>query len=184
MEPNCERYKLMRVVANRVAGAALLMLAPLTALSQSGSPIEACARLTNDQARLACFDREVAAQMAREGHPAAGPAAAPAPPPAPAAKLTEEQKLGLTPGRIQQIERPAGAPPPLQELTIKIASQHTDGNGHQVFTLENGQVWRQVELDTSFTVHPGDAVTISKGVMGSYFMSFGTHRNTRVSRVR
>jgi hypothetical protein len=175
----------MRFVANRVVGG-LLALTPLTALSQANSAIEACTKLTDEHARLACFDREVGAQMAREAHAAtaAPPAAAVAPPaPALASKLTDEQKMGLTPGRIQQLERPADAPPPLQALTVKITNLTTDLANHQIFTLENGQVWRQVELDGSFTVKAGDVITISRGAMGSYFMSFGKHRNTRVSRV-
>jgi hypothetical protein len=183
---------------------ALLTFLPLGVMAQSNSALEACAKLSDDQARLACFDREAAAQTAHEGHAAATAAAATAAPAAaavgvaaaaPAAataaapvaaapKLSEEQKMGLTPARIQELEKPPGAPPPLKELSLKIQSNTTDGNGHQVFTLENGQVWRQVEPDTRFSVHPGDTVTISHGVLGSYFMSFGSHSNCRVSRVR
>jgi hypothetical protein len=165
----------MHVVANRVAGAVLLTLLPLGASAQSMAAIEACTKLSDDTARLACFDREVAAHVAREHSVTAAPA--------PATKLTEEQKLGLTPGRIQQLERPAGAPPPLQELEAKIESLYVDANGHQVIRLENGQVWRQVETH-AFDVRPGATVTISRGVSGSYFMLFGTHRSARVSRVK
>lgn len=167
----------------------LLAWLPLTLLAESNSAIEACTQLSDDQARLACFDREVAAQKAREGRHSQPSAAAPAhavaaPAPAAAApQLTEEQKMGLTPARIQQLEKPPGAPPPLKELTVSVQSISVDGNGHQVFTLDNGQIWRQVELDGSFSVRPGDSVLISRGVSNSYFMSFGKHRNTRVSRV-
>jgi hypothetical protein len=186
---DCERYKLRRLVANRLAGSVLLMLTlwPLTLVAQSGSAIEACAQLRDDQARLACFDREVAAQKAREAlhsqPSAAVPAHVAAAPAAAAPQLTEEQKMGLTPARIQQLEKPPGAPPPLKELTVTVESISVDGNGHQMFTLGNGQIWRQVELDGSFSIHPGDSVVISRGVSNSYFMSFGKHRNTRVSRV-
>jgi hypothetical protein len=173
----------MPFVANRVVLIGLLTLMPLTAMSQSNSAIEACTKLTDEHARLACFDREVGAQMAREARAAAPAGPAPATAPTPAAKLTEEQKMGLTPGRIQQLERPTDAPAPLQELAVKVTSLTTDLAGHQVFTLSNGQVWRQVEVDEKFSIKAGDEVTISRGVMGSYFMSFGKHRNTRVSRV-
>jgi hypothetical protein len=179
---------LLRSVANRVVCLALATLSPLPLLAASNAAIEACTKIADDGARLACFDREVAAVLAREHAPAVAAAAPTASPPAvaapPAAPLTEEQKMGLTPGRIQQLERPASAPPPPQTLTIAIQSISVDGNGHQVFTLENGQVWRQVELDTRFTVNAGDSITISRATMGSYFMSYGKHRNTRVSRIR
>jgi hypothetical protein len=161
----------------------LLALSPLTVPADPFSAIEACTKLSDDQARLACFDREVAAHQAREMRHPPAPAAAPAAA-AKAPQLSEEQKMGLTPGRIQQLEKPPGAPPPLKELTVTIQSISVDGNGHQVFTLGNGQIWRQVELDGSFSVRPGDSVVISRGVSNSFFMSFGKHRNTRVSRVR
>ena len=157
------------------------MLTPLSVSAQSTAAIEACTRLTEDGARLACFDREVAAHMARARSAAA--VGAPAAASAAATKLTEEQKLGLTPGRIQQLERPRNAPPPLQELEARIESLYVDPNGHQVIRLENGQVWRQVET-SEFSVHPGDSVKISKGLSGSYFMLFGSHRSARVSRVK
>lgn len=157
------------------------MLTPLSVSAQSTAAIEACTKLTEDSARLACFDREVAAHMARAGSGAAVTAAGAVP--AAATKLTEEQKLGLTPGRIQQLERPADAAPPLKELEARIESLYVDANGHQVIRLENGQVWRQVET-YEFSVHPGDTVKISKGLSGSYFMLFGSHRSARISRLK
>jgi hypothetical protein len=178
---------LLRFVANRFAYLALAMLLPLPVLAASTAALEACTKITDGSARLACLDREVAALLAREHAPtaaAAVPLAAATAPAAAPGSLTEEQKMGLTPGRIQQIERPPSAPPPLQTLTVAIKDMSVDGNGHQVFTLENGQVWRQVELDTRFSVHVGDSIEISRGASGSYFMSLGKHINTRVSRMR
>jgi hypothetical protein len=181
---------LLRFVANRFAYLVLAMLLPLPVLAASTAALEACTKITDGSARLACLDREVAALLAREHAPTAAavpPAAATVPAAAAAAApgaLTEEQKMGLTPGRIQQIERPPSAPPPLQTLTVAIKDMSVDANGHQVFTLENGQVWRQVELDTRFSVHVGDSIEISRGASGSYFMSLGKHINTRVSRMR
>jgi hypothetical protein len=180
------RYKLLHAVANRIAWLALAMLSPLSVAAASNAALEACTKLSDDSARLACFDREVAALIAREHAPApvaAAPPAAAAPAPAPAKQLTEEEKMGLTPGRIQQLERPPSAPPPPDTMSVDIQSIAVDANGYQVFTLANGQVWRQVERDTTFRVKAGDSIVISRGVMGSYFLSYGKHRNTRVSRV-
>ena len=144
----------------------------------------ACTTIPDDRARLACFDREVAGQLARkEPHTVAGPTAA-ATPVAPPPPLSEEQKMGLTPGRIAQLEKPPSAPPPPEQVTVTIQRIAVNGDGRQVFELATGQIWRQVEPDARFLVHPGDSVVISRGVADSYFMSFGKHRNTRVSRVR
>jgi len=192
------------VAANRLRYAALVALLPLAARAESEAGIEACTKLSDDSARLACFDREVATQRASEARqsaakpaPAAAPAvpappalsaapaaaAPPVPAAAPSPKLTEEQKMGLTPARIEQLEKPPGAPPPPKEITATIQSVALDGNGHQVFTLASGQIWRQVELDANFSVQPGARVVISRAMLGSYFMSFGQHRNTRVTRL-
>lgn len=178
----------MRAPAKRRRSGAFiapLLLLLLAGAAESSAQIESCTRLSDDRERLACFDREVAAQMARESRSsgttsAAGTTAAPQTLPP---KLTEEQKMGLSPARVEQLEKPPGAAPPPKELTVTIRSVAVDGNAHQVFTLTNGQIWRQVELDSGFIVHPEDRVVISRGVGGSYFMSFGKHHNTRVSRL-
>ena len=160
------------------------MLLPLPVLAATTSALEACTKVTDDSARLACFDREAAALISRGHAPAAAAASVAAAPAASPAPLTEEQKMGLSSARIEQLQRPPSAPPPIQTLTVAITGVSADGNGHQLFTLENGQVWRQVELDTHFSAKPGDSITISRGISGSYFLSLGKHSNTRVSRVR
>lgn len=176
---------MQRALANHRRSAAFVALLLLAAGAESSAQIESCTRLSDDRERLACFDREAAAQMAREGRspgtaaPVTPTAASEALPP----KLTEEQKMGLSPARVGQLENPRGAAVPPKELTVTIRGVAVDGNAHQVFTLTNGQIWRQVELDTAFIVHPEDRVVISRGVGGSYFMSFGKHRSTRVSRL-
>jgi hypothetical protein len=166
-------------------------LGPAVTVAASTAAIESCTKLTDDKERLACFDKEVAAQIAHESRGAAD-AARPAPPAsAPTAssgsatppKLTAEQKMGLAPERIQKLEAPADAAAPLKTLTANIQGVRTDADGREVFTLENGQVWRQVELEPRFTVHPGDTVKIERGVFGSFFLSANVHSNTRVTRV-
>lgn len=180
-----------RALANHRPSLAFVALLALAGAAPSGAQVETCTHLSNDHERLACFDREVAAQMAREGHspgsqtPAATAttASTATKPETESPKLTEEQKLGLSPARIEKLEKPPGAAPPPSELAVTIQSVARDGRAHQVFTLTNGQIWRQVEVDATFAVHAGDSVVISRAILGSYIMSFGKHLNTRVSRV-
>ena len=174
---------MQRALANRRRSVAFIALLLLAAAAESSAQIESCTRLSDDRERLACFDREVAAQMARKSAGVKAAPAATAAPETPPPKLTDEQKMGLSPARVEQLEKPPGAAAPPKELTVTIRSVAVDGNAHQVFTLTNGQIWRQVELDSAFIVHPEDRVIISRGVGGSYFMSFGKHRSTRVSRL-
>src|SRR5262249_13375933 len=151
--------------------------------------------------RLACFDREIAALSrgggsagvtskgaaakgaARTGASAASAAA----PVATAPSLTPEQKMGLSPEGIRKLEvekgiSPAEAKPP-QELVAHLASVSRNSAGRAMFTLDNGQVWRQSETQGSFEAHAGEAVKITRRAMGSFWLSTDTHNWTRVERV-
>ncbi len=56
-----------------------------------------------------------------------------------------------------------------------------------LFTLDNGQVWRQDEVRVGFEPEAGDEVTVRKGSMGSYRLSLdkdGSKSWVRATRVR
>lgn len=149
----------------------------------------ACRELTDAAARLACFDRETAA-LARA--PASAPiAAAPVTPPATAATptaplLTPEQKFGLSSSTIEAKEAAAGAKAPKEmKLQGRITALALAGDGRTLFTLDNSQVWRQLEADgTDVMAKLGDVVTISRGLLGSYWLQIKTGRGCKVTRLR
>ena len=89
--------------------------------------------------------------------------------------------MGLTPGKILKLQGDTKRME-LKELVAKIQGVSTNASGREVFKLDNGQVWQQVEPDAKFAAQPGDTVRISKGLLGSFFMSASAHMNTRVSR--
>src|SRR6185437_13224144 len=97
--------------------------------------------------------------------------------------LSPEQRMGLDPARILKLQGSQGTAD-LKELTAKVRSVSGDLGSRRYFTLENGQVWRQVEAESEFTVRPGDTVHITRAMLGSYFMSASRHMATRVSRAR
>ncbi len=53
-----------------------------------------------------------------------------------------------------------------------------------VFTLDNGQVWGELEPDGDLQAKPGDLATISRGWLGSYWLQVKSGRASKVSRVR
>jgi hypothetical protein len=71
---------------------------------------------------------------------------------------------------------------PLKELQAHVAGVSRNSAGRAVLTLDNGQVWRQSETRSSFEAHAGDAVRITPGAVGSYWLSTSEHNWTRVER--
>ena len=160
----------------------------------------ACRDLTDAAARLACFDRETAslarasaapvAESKAEAPPtAAAPIAAAATPTtaaAPAPSLTPEQKFGLSTSAIVAKEQGAATHAAKEtKLQARITALALAGDGRTLFTLDNSQVWRQLEADgTDVMARLGDAVTISRGLLGSYWLQLKAGRGCKVTRLR
>jgi hypothetical protein len=160
--------------------AALVLGHAWAAAEPAPAGIESCGQVTDDKERLACFDRELALQKNRK-QTTAPPVVIRTTPPAP--ELTPEQAMGLTPAKILQIQGGASATK-LNKLTVKIEGVSTNSSGREVFRLDNGQVWSEVEPDSKFTVQAGDTVVITRGALDSFFMSANAHMNTRVRRAQ
>jgi hypothetical protein len=132
----------------------------------------ACAELTADTARLACFDRKI--EEIKKTIPKQSPSDA----------LTTEQRFGLSNGRVLGLEDNAGQPAPPMVLHAHVESVSGYMNQRQVYVLDNMQTWQQIELDPDFPVRTGQKVTISKGALGSFWLSIDSHRSTRVKRIQ
>src|ERR1700746_1185929 len=103
------------------------------------------------------------------------------------APLTPEDELGLSAEGIRKLEVERGIKSaevkPARELTAHIADVSRNAAGRAVLTLDNGQVWRQSETRASFEARAGDAVKITPGAMGSFWLSTNTQNWTRVERL-
>jgi hypothetical protein len=131
----------------------------------------ACRAVTDAQLRLACFDKETATVLR-----------VPAAPP-----VTPEQKFGLSAGALEARETAATGAPPAKEfkLQARITALALAGDGGTIFTLANAQVWRQAEQGCGeLLAKLGDAVTISRGMLGSYWLALESGRGCKVSRLR
>ena len=162
----------------------------------------ACRSITDSSARLACFDRETAALAsapaaslaAAPNVPAAAAAAtaAPVPPaspttaPAPAAPVLDaQQSFGLSGSAIAEKEEAKGArPAKLAKIESRVVGLSLTGNGRTLFTLENSQMWRQLESDGDMLAKLGDVATISRGLLGSYWLQLKNGRGCKVTRMR
>ena len=132
----------------------------------------ACTRVIADTPRLACFDHEVAEVTTKNPQPSASVAP------------KAEQKFGLSDKQVLELGATPGQVPAPTALHAHIVSVPRYPIERQVFVLDNAQTWQQIELDLGFTVRIGQEVTISKGALGSFWLSTDSHRATRVKRIQ
>ncbi len=176
--------------------------APLTGLL-------ACRDIADSQPRLACFDREAAALAGPAPPAAAPPAAAPpaAAPPAPvaappaaaapparpaarapataAAPLNSEQQFGLPERAVAAKEVAAGTrASDVAAIEARIVSLAAAPDGRMIFTLDNGQAWRQLQAEGDLLAKPGDTVVVSRALLGSFWMRVPSGRGCKVTRLR
>jgi len=160
---------------NTVIGAAVAAVLVLPSITRAAEN-HRCSAIFDDSQRLACYDslfgkpvRPGAAQLpapavvtADPTPPAAAPRVA-APPPAKA---------------------PAPAPAPAQPVTGRITAVSRLANDRFAITLDNGQVWTQLERDLSAEVSAGDTVQIRPAMLGSWMLETRGGVKTRVRLAR
>jgi hypothetical protein len=168
----------------------------------------ACRDLTDSAARLACFDRETAALATAPAESTAAAAPAAAAPQATASQaavtpqassttaiaaapvraapvLDARQSFGLSGSAIAAHEEAAGTrPAKLAKMEGRVVALALAGNGRTLFTLDNTQVWQQLESDGDMLAKLGDSATISRGLLGSYWLQLKNGRGCKVTRVR
>ncbi len=176
-----------------LAIAAALGMGTAAGAEDVGAAVRACQGEANDARRLACYDR--AAGLAQAPEPAAPPPAASQPA---ASASTAADPVAAAPaavkseddfGRERQLayeedQKRAEATRAVGELQTSIAGIEKRMDGLLTFTLDNGQVWRQVRPDSRFSIKDGDAVRIQPGSLGSFILSGPTKKSTRVTRVK
>jgi hypothetical protein len=145
-----------------------------------------CADITDSGDRLKCFDR--AAALARTAL-------------APSTQATPEKRSFLdwfgfskppTPPQTAE-EYGKTAPPPNPEgvtgITANVLEFARTPRGVSVFILDNGQIWRQLDGDTSVVRDPAPGtpmrVTIENGFLGSYNLTIeGRNGLIKVTRLK
>ncbi|HTC53159.1 MAG TPA: hypothetical protein VK700_14570 [Steroidobacteraceae bacterium] len=149
--------------------------------------MDSCAVLRSDAARLACFDQELErrktptpGRVCAVPAPAAPAATAPLPSPATSAAANPATKPIPPPPPLAASERPP-RPQPISAQVVAIADASA---GKVAITLDNGEVWEQVETREGFRVLLHHGVTITPGLFGSYLLTTDDHRTARVRRIR
>jgi len=131
-------------------------------------PLKACAAMSRDSERLACYDRAVAAIESG--------AAAPAPSP--------EDMFGANVGTENSPEDSDNKRDELKQISGSVtATRHAD-DGMIVVTLDNGQVWRQQDGNVTLTIDSGDTVTVVRASLGTFRITDKRGRSARFKRLR
>ena len=158
--------RLLLVLASAIA-------APQVFAQTLPASVIACADETDVLKRLSCYDREVARY--RNPPPAASTAAPTSP---------EVADFGMN-GELKRKEGGATPQPAKPDkLTARVASISNRPTGGAIYTLEGGQVWMEAETESHLPLHPGEEVTIKRGVLGAFYLSSAEVRGLRVKRVR
>lgn len=96
------------------------------------------------------------------------------------------QTFGLAP--LQIAARQAAAerlPQQVNHITARVAGLSRAADGREIFTLSNHEVWVQLEAGSRSHGRVGDAVRISRGWLGSYWLSLKSRRwGCKVTRIR
>ena len=144
-----------------------------------------CARIDDATARLACFDNNI---RPSSGAPARAtvPGQSPAPLGTADAPVRGSAVRGFGSEDVRQPDRfnaPAGE---LEELTTSVTSVNELQPGIYRLTLADGAQWQFAESVPNAYRPPrqGSQVTIDRGALGSFLLSFDNQAAVRVRRIR
>jgi hypothetical protein len=95
-----------------------------------------------------------------------------------------KENFGLPYVAVAKKEVAAGIrPADVTKIDAHITGVSLAGVGKATFTLDNGQVWRQLQSEGDLLAKPGDLVTVSRGVFNSYWLQLKSGRGCKVTRI-
>jgi hypothetical protein len=176
-------------------------LAWALAANGAAGTLLACRGIIDQGARLSCYDALTDESSKAGPAPASAPAPTPAPVAAAAAPVatdgiaatasrpeatppvpSPEELFGRDPVESEGIVRHAAGIEPVDELHAHVANAQVDASGKLIVTLDNGQVWSQID-SPPLNLKNGAEVRIHRAAMGSYLLTGAeSKRSIRVRR--
>ena len=142
------------------------------------SGLRTCRVLTDDAARLACFDRAAGALDAAE---ASGEVVV-----VERSEIqdTRQRLFGLDVPNVRLLDR-FGGQGQVEAVETTLTRGYQTSRGEWVFELADGSTWRQIDAER-FTgrARPGAEVRVRRAAMGSYFINVDGARALRARRDR
>ena len=168
------------------AGLWLALLIPFSAASEPEETLLGCRANESAEERLACYDRVVdrARETITPGTLSGVPRASSSAPPEAEDAGLQEGLFGRPPAASAEAFRKSYGVETARQISSAVSAVQRGGDRLLQITLENEQVWRQVDLE-SFRVRAGDSIEIKAGALGAYYLRReGKGRTIRVKRVR
>jgi hypothetical protein len=158
-----------------------------------------CAAEKEDSRRLACFDEQMtrapsvnnapagaSTSNGQAGHGVANARAVATPSTVPA--LSPQDGFGMTPELQRKLQSPEQrkqvTKEQLETLSGRVVTLSHRQQGETVITLDNGQIWQQMESDSPLTLTVGQTITIRRGALGSFYLTTPLGFALRVKRIR
>lgn len=161
---------------------AVFLAGSLAPAAPPAAGVRDCRGIADSSARLACYDSAVDQESRLQTtttpkDPANTVAPAAAPP-------TGEELFGKSSSGVAESISGAAKVKIPDSLTATISGLAQARDGRVSMTLDNGQLWRQVDT-THLKLRVGDKVTIRAAMMGSFLLTRdGSKVSIRVSRAR
>jgi hypothetical protein len=99
-------------------------------------------------------------------------------------RLTPVEKFGLPPAVVVAKDSAAGQQAEMSEMSSRLTGLALQDDGRVVFTLDNGQMWRQLVPAGDLLLKLGDKVRLVRGALGSFRLKAPSGRDCKVTRVR
>lgn len=140
--------------------------------------LEACRAVSDDAARLRCYDAAVPAlaKAAESGDIMFVDKED--------VRETRRSLFGFSVPKLPFFSGDESAGGQQDEITTKIAGARSIGNGKWIIRLEDGANWETSEGKTNMRApRAGDEITIKRGSLGGFFLKYGSSRSVRARRV-
>jgi polyhydroxyalkanoate synthesis regulator phasin len=154
-----------------------LMAAATSGANELLDELAVCRQLPSDEARLICYDDAMDSHNQRGALRSTSSSA-----PQPTTEISQEELFGKSDEEAQRAVEMASGTARIDRLEARVTRLQWSRSKFFVVTLDNGQVWRQIDTG-NLRLSEGDDVIIRKAAFGSFMMQKpGSKRSVRVKR--
>lgn len=138
-----------------------------TSVNAQGSELSQCVSITENEKRLACYDRLAGFEIPNAADGAV-------------VSVSNDSTFGAESLRRTTLSKGQQK----EEILASITKLVRNARDYATITLSNGQVWRQSEV-SNISLKENNMVTVRKGALGVYYLSKTTSkRKLRVKRIK